>query len=309
VTFSDQYTNTDAATINNFGEISDYYHESPLLDEADYSTPPQIASPEFQSHSPSPYQSHIASPDLHSHAPSPEVQSHQELLQPIYAEVSGARAVSLPAGHRRTPSPWSPESVQSVQSTHSMHSPQSTQSFHPVTPDPQYQLTPAPTPQRHRQAASLSALADLQHQSDMHQAQSGRQWTPIAPNPIGLRQLQSAGYKRPFDTDDEEYDLLSSKKMRKSSPPSPNIEMTEEDTFLLRLKEDEGLTWKEIATRFQDEMGKSFQVPALQMRLKRLKERMRVWTEVDIHALRLAHEYWMNAKFEIIAAKVCNHSA
>jgi hypothetical protein len=81
--------------------------------------------------------------------------------------------------------------------------------------------------------------------------------------------------------------------------------MTEEDTFLLRLKDDEGLTWKEIATRFESEMGKSFQVPALQMRLKRLRERMRVWTEGDIHALRLAHEYWMNSKFDIIAAKVC----
>lgn len=80
--------------------------------------------------------------------------------------------------------------------------------------------------------------------------------------------------------------------------------MNEEDTFLLRLKDDEGLTWKEIQTRFQDEMGKSFQVPALQMRLKRLRERMRVWTETDIHALRLAHEYWMNSKFDIIAAKV-----
>jgi hypothetical protein len=82
--------------------------------------------------------------------------------------------------------------------------------------------------------------------------------------------------------------------------------MNDEDQFLLRLKDDEGLSWKEIATRFEEEMGKSYQVPALQMRLKRLRERMRVWTEGDIHALRLAHEYWMNQKFEIIAAKVCN---
>ncbi|KAF2434761.1 hypothetical protein EJ08DRAFT_581297 [Tothia fuscella] len=97
--------------------------------------------------------------------------------------------------------------------------------------------------------------------------------------------------------------------MRRSSPPSPNIEMNEEDQFLLRLKDDEGLTWKEIATRFQDEMGKSFQVPALQMRLKRLRERMRVWNEVDIHALRLAHEYWMNAKFDIIASKMNDYGS
>lgn len=80
--------------------------------------------------------------------------------------------------------------------------------------------------------------------------------------------------------------------------------MTEEDNLLLRLKDEENLSWKEIATRFQNEMGKQFQVPALQMRLKRLRERMRTWTENDVHALKMAHEHWLSQKFEIIAAKV-----
>ena len=80
--------------------------------------------------------------------------------------------------------------------------------------------------------------------------------------------------------------------------------MTEEDTLLLHLKDDENLSWKEIASRFQNEMGKQFQVPALQMRLKRLRERMRTWTENDIHALKMAHDYWLSQKFEIIASKV-----
>jgi hypothetical protein len=93
-------------------------------------------------------------------------------------------------------------------------------------------------------------------------------------------------------------------KRKRSAPPSPNLEMTEEDTFLLRLKDQEQLTWKEIALRFHNEMGKTYQIPALQMRLKRLRERLRVWTDNDVQALRLAHDYWQNQKFEIIAAKV-----
>jgi hypothetical protein len=82
------------------------------------------------------------------------------------------------------------------------------------------------------------------------------------------------------------------------------MDMTEEDTLLLRLKDDENLSWKEIQARFQSDMNKCFQIPALQMRLKRLRERMRTWTDMDVQALRMAHDYWLNSKFEIIAAKV-----
>lgn len=64
------------------------------------------------------------------------------------------------------------------------------------------------------------------------------------------------------------------------------------------------MTWKDIAARFQSELGKQYQIPALQMRLKRLRERMRTWTEVDVRALRMAHEYWAQNKFDVIAQKV-----
>jgi len=32
---------------------------------------------------------------------------------------------------------------------------------------------------------------------------------------------------------------------------------------------------------------------------------MRVWTDNDVTALKMASEYWSMQKFEIIAAKVC----
>ena len=91
---------------------------------------------------------------------------------------------------------------------------------------------------------------------------------------------------------------------RSESNSSAQLELTEEDKLLLKLKEEESMTWKDIAARFQSELGKQYQIPALQMRLKRLRERMRTWTEVDVRALRMAHEYWAQNKFDVIAQKV-----
>lgn len=71
------------------------------------------------------------------------------------------------------------------------------------------------------------------------------------------------------------------KRKRAVSNPGP-VELNEEETLLLKLKEEESLPWKDIAVRFQTELGKTYQVPALQMRFKRLRERMRNWTETDV---------------------------
>jgi hypothetical protein len=120
-------------------------------------------------------------------------------------------------------------------------------------------------------------------------------------------QAQAQAQKRAASED--EWESPSSKRKR-SIPPSPQYELTEEDTFLLKLKEDEDIPWKEITSRFQSKFGKQFQVPALQMRLKRIRERMRVWTENDVHALKMSHDWWLSQKFEIISSKVNpnNHS-
>ena len=159
----------------------------------------------------------------------------------------------------------------------------------PVTPVP----IATSTSRHHRHASSFSSFTELQNQAPRPQ------FTPILPHPAGVRQLQAQ--KRAASEDEWESPIS---KRKRSFPSSPQVEMTEEDNFLLHLKDDQNLTWKEIASRFQNEMGKQFQVPALQMRLKRLRERMRTWTENDIQALRMAHHYWLSQKFEIIASKV-----
>jgi hypothetical protein len=118
--------------------------------------------------------------------------------------------------------------------------------------------------------------------------------------------------KRSLEQDDE-LDYHQFKRNRTTSTTSSILmqpmELSDEDTLLLKLKEDESLSWKDVASRFQSELGRAYQVPALQMRLKRLKERLRVWSENDVQALRQAHDYWLKNKWEIIASKVCSSSS
>jgi hypothetical protein len=59
-------------------------------------------------------------------------------------------------------------------------------------------------------------------------------------------------------------------------------EMTTEEQILIRLSHYQSLPWKEVATRFKEQTGKAMKVPALQMRKKRLIERLRVWTPSEV---------------------------
>ncbi|KAL9100733.1 MAG: hypothetical protein Q9163_003918 [Psora crenata] len=123
---------------------------------------------------------------------------------------------------------------------------------------------------------------------------------PIAPDPVGLRNMNALKRMR----EDEEYFDDGHKKRKRASSQSGPVELNEEEQLLLKLKEEENLPWKDIAVRFQTDLGKSYQVPALQMRFKRLRERMRTWTDTDVQALEQAYDYWERFQFDIIATKV-----
>ena len=101
---------------------------------------------------------------------------------------------------------------------------------------------------------------------------------PIAPDPIGLQQMHALKRMR----EEEELAESGSRKRRRAPSQAGPMELNEEEQLLLRLKDEENLPWKDIAVRFQEELGRSYQVPALQMRFKRLRERMRCWTEADV---------------------------
>ncbi len=99
---------------------------------------------------------------------------------------------------------------------------------------------------------------------------------PIAPHPAGLRQI---ALKRMLD--EEEYSEYRSKKQNRASSQSDPVELNEEERLLLKLTEEK-LPWRDISIRFQTDIDKSYKVPALQMRFKRLRVRMRTWTETDV---------------------------
>lgn len=112
---------------------------------------------------------------------------------------------------------------------------------------------------------------------------------PIAPDPVGLRQMNAL--KRMREEEEDYSDLYQKRRKRVPSQSGP-VELNEEEQLLLKLKEEENLPWKDIAVRFQRDLGKSYQVPALQMRFKRLRERMRTWTETDVrHSISFVEPY------------------
>ena len=132
---------------------------------------------------------------------------------------------------------------------------------------------------------------------------SPRSFVPIAPDPAGVQRLQ--GYRRTDLGSLEDAGVQrqqSTGSTYRDSPTPPT--MKEEDRILLQLKDEEALPWRDIVARMSAETGQNFQIPALQMRYRRLKDRMRVWTAQDIEALRKAHDHWESKKFEIIAEKV-----
>lgn len=84
--------------------------------------------------------------------------------------------------------------------------------------------------------------------------------------------------------DEEEFIEFNQKRRKRAPSQTGPVELTEEEQLLIKLKEEENLPWKDIAVRFQTDLGKSYQVPALQMRFKRLRERMRTWTDTDVRS-------------------------
>ncbi|RAR09337.1 ER lumen protein retaining receptor [Stemphylium lycopersici] len=156
----------------------------------------------------------------------------------------------------------------------------------------------------HSPRLSVSSVELPSHQ--MASPQPRRMYTPIAPQPHETP--RSHGTKR-YHEEDEETPDDSKRRKRSDSQTSTQFELSEEDRLLLRLKEQENMPWKDIAATFLSKLGKNYQIPALQMRLKRLRERMRVWTDLDLKALRMAHDYWAQNKFEIISQKMLEYGA
>lgn len=134
---------------------------------------------------------------------------------------------------------------------------------------------------------------------ELRRPQSGRPYTSIAPNPSPVLEKRKRDDDGPAVASD-----VSASKRRKRTPSAASATLNDEDKLLLQLKEEENLPWKAVIVRFKAETNKSHTVASLQMRYKRLRDKHRVWEEVDVEALRRAHDYWESSKWDIISAKV-----
>lgn len=151
------------------------------------------------------------------------------------------------------------------------------------------------------QPYTTEALFETPSPPQLQQPQPRRPYQSIAPNPAGI-----TAFKR--QRDDEEATLesrpSSGNKRRRTTSGASSTTITDDDRYLLHLKETESLPWKDIAARFKDDKNKDMNLPALQMRYQRLRQRLRVWEEQDIYALKVACEYYEKCKWKIISAKV-----
>jgi hypothetical protein len=126
-------------------------------------------------------------------------------------------------------------------------------------------------------------------QGGYYEAQSMLQPQPISRREIAIAPQPIIGVKRRAsemsDAQTEE-NAPTRRRIRKRRQASNSDhlpkELKDEERLLLWCKDHETLSWKEVAAKMQQELGKELQVPCLQMRFKRLKEKMNKWAAIDV---------------------------
>ena len=130
---------------------------------------------------------------------------------------------------------------------------------------------------------------------------SRRSYPPIAP--AAQESCKPRSRKRAHSDKTQLDGSPKSKRPKVVRASSSQNAISEEENLLLRLRATDK-PWKDISSEFSKAIGREKSVDALQMRYKRLCNRLRIWTDDDIQALRLAHQHWAESKFELIASKV-----
>ncbi|KAG9241518.1 hypothetical protein BJ878DRAFT_545173 [Calycina marina] len=200
-----------------------------------------------------------------------------------------------------------------------------------ATPAPT-QSEPSPTMnQSSNTLSSVSGMRNGSHRARLPTPSSGNFPVRIAPNPPAPRPalqedhyLQKSGttlhslpllsplastrsYSQPVDS----FPLKAPSRKRKNSRDADDFllcgDMTPEEELLIQLSEIDRLPWKEVAVKFREKTGKDMRVPALQMRKKRLLERIRQWTPADERALLLAMQSLDHREFDQVAVAMLKY--
>ncbi|TID15896.1 hypothetical protein E2P81_ATG08759 [Venturia nashicola] len=283
-------------------------YTSTALDQ-EYSIPLPTTEASFPNLQHSPYL-HIGSPAAYSNSPSPillptataeAALSHDQARPSVFPAATGMFKSMKSLYHGSENSPQSIHSMPDLyagppsSSPESCFEPRRLHHLHMTIP------TPAATP-IHRGKESVSSMP-RQRQWELPVR---KQPVPILPNPDGP--FPAIGQKRSASQAEMTPDTRPAKLRRGSSLSPSNIELKEEEVLLHQFRE-EGCSWKETANKLNKETGHQLKVPALQMRLKRLYERLREWSEADVQALRLAVEWHQNKMFEIVCSKMTEFGA
>jgi hypothetical protein len=167
----------------------------------------------------------------------------------------------------------------------------------------------SPTPSPPSNAHSASQLSSASTPSMHHSIPLGQNNAPIliAPTPGQLRPSKRS-HDSPIKTEQQHHPMTplfnQSQRMPSSdashseyhgsqsrfkplgNTQSPHVVMTEEEEFLMHLREgrEPKPDWKTTMIEFNEHTGKEFRIPALQMRYTRLRERRRVWSAKDVSA-------------------------
>lgn len=161
-------------------------------------------------------------------------------------------------------------------------------------------IVPAALPlQQQRLAHRERSITEGQAPTTPSPPRYHRFYPSLAPDPVSL-----AAKRRREEEEEEEQANASSDKRRRRTPSAAEA-LNEDDRLLLKLKEEDQLSWKDIVSQFLVRRGQSHTVAALQMRYGRLRARLRVWQPEDEEALRKAYETYERCKWEIISQKVC----
>jgi len=185
-------------------------------------------------------------------------------------------------GVSATPSLVQSESSPTMQQSPNMHN---SSSANAMNSDSRITRLPTPTQTHLRRpgepihiAPNPSSMEPSIHHDPFRQ-------TALAPlHTLGI-QGPVASYK-PYSNPVASFPAKNHRKRKQSCQAGDILlsgDMTFEEQVLMQLTEVDRLPWKEVSVKFRERTGKDMRVPALQMRKKRLVERLRVWTPTDVH--------------------------
>lgn len=135
----------------------------------------------------------------------------------------------------------------------------------------------------------------------------------LLPTPSSHRTL--APKRRRGEEGQEESASNPVPKRGRRTPPGPEV-LNDKEQLLMNLKEGNELSWKQIAAQYSSSTGKQYSDAALQMKQRRVKERLQEWTDADSRGLRLAIDDYLaknnnemprgNRQWTIVIDSVCS---